>query len=232
MLAIWQKDRSSAVGDALQHAITMQYMLDTNEMEGGVTGAHWDTQEHWLLCGVALRVGDSDSRHQGHLKVHTAEAPQEEDVSEASVDESESTAPTPPQMKRTAKVVPTLGIAARNETPLSNKKKAKEKGKESEKAEDTEDEEADEEVEQDDLEHVMGTRKRKQTPTCFFEASPDGAPKDQPKKKAKTAGAEFKPSSHFGSQPSRGIVASPSGGSSVARSLSAELAKAAAPKKK
>ena len=44
--AIRQKDLSSAVGGALQHAIVMRYMLDTDHMEDGVTGAHWDTQEH------------------------------------------------------------------------------------------------------------------------------------------------------------------------------------------
>ena len=231
--AIRQKDLSSAVGGALQHhAIIMRYMLDTDQMEDGVTGAHWDTQEHWLLRGIPLWVWDSDRGHQGHQKLHAAEAPQEQDVSEAPVDDSESTAPTLPKMKKTAPIVPSRGTAAGKGTPSSRKKKAKEKRKESEKAEESEDEEADEEVEEDDGDQVMETQKRKPTPAYPFDASPHDAPKDQPKEKAKTAGAEFKPSSRSGSQPSLGTVGSPGGGSSVARSPSAKLAKAAAPKKK
>ena len=52
--AIKQKDLSSAVGAALQHAIIMRYMLHDNQMEQGVTGATWDTQEHWLLRAILL----------------------------------------------------------------------------------------------------------------------------------------------------------------------------------
>ena len=37
--AIKQKDLSSAVGGALQHAIIMRYMLEDDQMEQGVTGA-------------------------------------------------------------------------------------------------------------------------------------------------------------------------------------------------
>ena len=44
--AIKQKDPSNAVGGALQHAIIMRYMLEDDQMEQGVTGATWDTQEH------------------------------------------------------------------------------------------------------------------------------------------------------------------------------------------
>ena len=214
--------------------IVMRHMLDNDQMEDGITGARWDTQEHWLLRGIPLWVWDSDRGHQGHQKVHATEAAQQQIVSEAPVDDSESTAPTLPGLKKTAQVVPTRGSAARKGTPSSSKKQAKEKGKESDKAEETDNQDADEEDEEEDPEQVMETKtqKRKRAPTSHFDASPDDAPKDQPKKKAKTASAEFKPPSRSGSQPSRGTVASPSGGSSVARSLSAKLAKAAAPKKK
>ena len=43
--AIKQKDLSNAVGGAVQHAIFMRYILEDNQMEWGVTGAPWDTQE-------------------------------------------------------------------------------------------------------------------------------------------------------------------------------------------
>ena len=42
--AIRQEDLSSAVGGALQRAIVMQYMLDTDQMEDRVRGAHCGTQ--------------------------------------------------------------------------------------------------------------------------------------------------------------------------------------------
>ena len=57
--------------------------------------------------------------HVGHQKVYAAEAAQEPIVSEVPADESESTAPknapTLPKLKKTAKVVPTRGTAAREE---------------------------------------------------------------------------------------------------------------------
>ena len=54
--AIKQQDVSSAVGGALQHASIMRYMFEDDQMEQGVTGATWDTQEHWLLRGIPLWV--------------------------------------------------------------------------------------------------------------------------------------------------------------------------------
>ena len=90
----------------------------------------------------------------------------------------------------------------------------------SDKTEEFDDDDGDEE-EEDDLEQVLETQqKQKWAPASHFDASPDDSGKDQPKKKAKTAasaGAEFKPPSRSGAQPSRGIVASLSGGSSLAR---------------
>ena len=41
---IKQKDLANAVGGALQHAIIMRYMLETDQMEQGATAATWDTQ--------------------------------------------------------------------------------------------------------------------------------------------------------------------------------------------
>ena len=54
--AIKQKHLSSAAGGTLQHAIVMRYRLEDNQMEQGVTGASWDTQEHRLLRGIPLWV--------------------------------------------------------------------------------------------------------------------------------------------------------------------------------
>ena len=169
--------------------------------------------------------------------MHAADAAQEQIVSEAPVDESESTAPKPaptmPELKKTAQVVPTRGTAAGKRTPSNSKKQAKEKGKESDKTEEADDEDGDEEEED---EQVLETQpKRKRAPTSHFDASPDDSGRNQPKKKAKTAAsssAEFKPPSLSGAKPSRGTVASPSGGISVARSLNSRLAKVAGPKKK
>ena len=66
--------------------------------------------------------------------MHAAEAAQKQILSEAPVDERESTAPKPaptlPKLKKTAQVVPTRGTAARKGTPSSSKKQPKEKGKE------------------------------------------------------------------------------------------------------
>ena len=146
-------------------------------MEDGVTGAHWNTEEHWLLRGIPPWVPDSNRGHQGHQKVHAAEALPEQDVFEALVDASESTSPTLPKMKKSTQVVPTRGTAAGKGTPSSSKKKAKEKGKDSDKAEATEDEEAHEEVKEEDAEQVRQTQNQKRTPALYFDASPDDAPK-------------------------------------------------------
>ena len=72
--AIMQINLSNAVGGALQHAIILRYMLEDDQMEQEVTGGTWDTQEHSLLRGIPLRVVDGDQGHQGHQKVHVAEA--------------------------------------------------------------------------------------------------------------------------------------------------------------
>ena len=163
--AIRQKDLTSAVGGGLQHAIVMRYMLDTDQIEDGVTGAHRHTQEHRLLPGIPLWVCDSDRGHQAHRKVHAAEAAQEQEVSEAPVAASESNVPSLPKMKKTAQFVPLPSTAAGKGTPSSGQKEAKEKGKESDKAEETEDEEANQEVEERDAVQVMETKKRKRTPS-------------------------------------------------------------------
>ena len=119
--AIKQKDLSYAVGGALQHAIVMRYMLEDDQVEQGVTSAPWDTQEQWLLRGIPIWVLDSDRGHEGHQKVHVAEAAQEQIASKAPVDDSESTAPKPaptlPKLKKIAQVVPTRGTAAGKGTP-------------------------------------------------------------------------------------------------------------------
>ena len=93
--AIKQKDLVNAVGGAMQHAIIMRYMLEADQTEQGVTAATWDTQKEWLLRCIPLWVLDSNRGHQGHQKVHAAEAVQEQIVIEAPADDSESTAPAP-----------------------------------------------------------------------------------------------------------------------------------------
>ena len=50
---IKQEELSSAVGDALQHAIIMRYMLEHHRIAQRVTVAPWDTQEHWPLHGIS-----------------------------------------------------------------------------------------------------------------------------------------------------------------------------------
>ena len=139
-----------------------------------------------------------------------------------------------PKLKKSAQVVPTWSTAAGEGTPSSSKKQAKEEGRATDKAEDTDDEDAVEEEEEEDLDQILETQlKRQRGPASHFDASPDDVGKIQPKKKAKTAAsasAELKLPSRSGSQPSHGIVASPSGGGSVARSVNARLAKVAAPK--
>ena len=156
---IKQKDFSSAVGGALQHAIIMRYMSEDDQMEQGVTGATWDTQEHWLLRGIQVWVLDSDRGEEGHQNVLVAEGAQEQIVSEAPVEDSQSTttkpAPTLPKLKKSAQVVPTRGTAAGKGIPSSSKKQAKEKGKELDKAEETADEDGNEEEVEEDLDQVL-----------------------------------------------------------------------------
>ena len=238
--AIKQKDLANAVGAALQLAIIMRYMLDADQTEQGATAATWDTQEEWLLRGIPLWVSDSNRRYEGHQKVHAAEAVQEKGMTEAPADDTEPVAPAPTlpmqaKVKKTAKVVPTQGTAARKGSPSSSKKQAKEKEKESDKPGESDDDDADEQEEEEDPKQVLETQsKRKQAPASHFDASHESG-KDQPKKKAKTAvgaSAEFKPPSCTGAQPSPGTVASQSGTSAVARNPGSRLAKVAGPKKK
>ena len=162
-------------------------------------------------------------------------------VTEAPPDGSEHVAPAPTlpsqaKVKKTAKVVPTQGTAARKGTSSSSKKQAKGKEKESKKPGESDDDDAEKETEEGDLAQVLETQqKRKRAPATHFDASPDDSGKDQPKKKAMTAttaSSEFKPPSCSGAKPSRCTVASPSGTSTVARSLGSGLAKVAGPKKK
>ena len=150
--AIKQKDLVNAVGGALQHAIIMRYKLEAYQSEQGVTAATWDTQEEWLQRGIPLLVLDSNRGHEGHQKVHDAEAVQEQIVTEAPADGSEPTAPAPtlPKLKKTARVVPTRGTAAEKGTPSSSKKQAKGKEKESDKPGESDDDDADEETEEED----------------------------------------------------------------------------------
>ena len=136
--AIKQKDLANAVGGALQHAIIMRYMLKADQTEQGATAATWDTQEEWLLRGIPLWGLDNNRGYEGHQKVHAAEAVQEEVVTEAPAGDTEPVAPPPTlpsqaKVKKTAKVVPTQGTAARIGTPSSSKKQAKGKKKESDK---------------------------------------------------------------------------------------------------
>ena len=136
--AIKQKDLGNAVGVALQHAIVMRYMLEADQTEQGATAATWDTQEEWLQRGIPLWVLDSNRGHEGHQQVHAAEAVQEHVVTEAPAEDTEPVAPAPTlpmqaKVKKTAKVIPTQGTAARKGTPSSSKKQAKGKEKESDK---------------------------------------------------------------------------------------------------
>ena len=238
--AIKQKDLGNAVGGALQHANIMPYMLEADQTEHGATAATWDTQEEWLQRGIPLWVLNSNRGHEGHQQVHAAEAVQEDVVTEAPADDTEPVAPAPTlpmqsKVKKTAKVIPTQGTAARKGTPPSSKKQAKGEEKESDKPAESDDDDADEEREEDDPEQVLETQqKRKRAPAAHFDASLESG-KEQPKKKAKTAAtasAEFKPPSRSGAQPSRGTVASPSGTSAAARSLGSRFAKVAEPKTK
>ena len=95
----------------------MRYMLEANQTEHGATAATWDTQEEWLLRGIALWVLERNRGYEGHHKVHAAKAVQEQVVIEAPADNTENVeaAPTLPsgaKVKNTAKVVPTQGTAA------------------------------------------------------------------------------------------------------------------------
>ena len=237
---IKQKDLGNAVAGALQHAIIMRYMLEADQEEQGATAATWNTREEWLQRGIPLWVLDSNRGHEGHQQVHAAEAGEEDVVTEAPAEDTEPVGPAPTlpmqaKVKKTANVVPTQGTAARKGTPSSSKKQAKGKQKESDKPAESDGDDADGEEEEDDSEQVLETQqKRKRASAAHFHASPESG-KEQPKKKAKTAAtasAEFKPPSRSGAQPSRGIVASPSGTSAVARSLGSGWAKVAGPKKK
>ena len=71
--------------------------------------------------------------------MHTAEAAQEQIVTEAPVDGSEFNVPN---LKKTAQVLQTRGTAARKGTPSSSKKQAKGKGKESDKPKESDDDDA------------------------------------------------------------------------------------------
>ena len=120
--------------------------------------------------------------------MHAAEAVQEQIVTQAPADDTECVAPAPTlpsqaKVKKTAKVVPTQGSAARKGTPSSSKKPAKGKEKESDKPGEPEDEDADMETEEEDPEQVLETQvKRKRAPAAHFDASPDDSGKDQPTK--------------------------------------------------
>ena len=173
--------------------------------------------------------------------MHAAEAVQEQIVTKAPADDTEPFAPAPTlpsqaKEKTTAKVLPTQCTAAGKGTPSSSNKSAKRKEKDSNKPGESDDDDADEETEEEDPAQVLETQlKRKRATAAHVDVSPDDSGKDQPKKKAKTAApasAEFKPPSHSGAQPSRGTVASPSGTSTVARSLGSRLAMVAGLKKK
>ena len=90
-----------------------------------MTGAIWDTQQHWLLRGIPPWVFDSDRGPEGHQKVHAVEAAEEQIVSEALVGDSEGTttepAPTLPKLKKIAQVVPSTksGYRSRKRSPVN-----------------------------------------------------------------------------------------------------------------
>ena len=172
--------------------------------------------------------------------MHAAEAVQEDVVTEAPADDTESVAPAPTlpmqaKVKKTAKVIPTQGTAAGKGTPSSSKKKAKGNEKELDKPTESDDDDIDEEEEEEDREQVLETQqKRKRAAAAHFDASPASG-KEQPRKKAKTAAtatAEFKPPSRPGAHLYRGTVASPIGTGVVARCLGSRLSKVAGRKKK
>ena len=139
-------------------------------------------------CGVL----DSNRGYEGHQKVHTAEAVQEQVVTEAPADDNEPFAPAPTlpsqaKVKKTAKVVPTQGTAAGKAAPSSSKKQAKGKEKELHTPGKSDDDDAEKKEEEEDPEQVLETQqKRKRATAAHFDASPDSG-KGQPKKKAKTA---------------------------------------------
>ena len=105
--------------------------------------------------------------------MHVAGGAQEQIVSEASGDDSESNAlkpaPTLPKLKKTAPVVPTRGTAAGEGTPSSSKKQGNKEGKESDKAKETDDEDGDKEEEEEDLDQVLERhKKRKRAPASHI----------------------------------------------------------------
>ena len=121
-------------------------------------------------------------------------------------------------------------------TPSRRKRQAKGKEKESDKPGESDDGHANNETEEEDPAQVLETRqKRKRLPASQFHASTYDSGKDQSTNQAKTAvtaSAEFKPPSRSGAQSSGATVASPSGTSTVARSLGCTLAEVAGRKKK
>ena len=100
--------------------------------------------------GIPLWVLDSNRRHEGHQRVHAAEAVQEDVVTEAPADDTEPVAPAPTlpmqaKVKKTAKVIPTQGTADGKGTPSSSKKQATGKEKEWDKPTESDDDDTDEE---------------------------------------------------------------------------------------
>ena len=49
-------------------------MLEDNQVEQGVTGAPWDSQEEWLLRRIPRCALDSDRGQEGHQKEQAAQA--------------------------------------------------------------------------------------------------------------------------------------------------------------
>ena len=98
-------------------------------------------------------------------------------MTEAPADDTEPVAPAPTlpmqaKVKKTAKVIPTQGTAARKGTPSSCKKQAKGKDKESDKPGESDDDDADKEEEEEDPDQVLETQpKRKRAPAAHLDAS-------------------------------------------------------------
>ena len=119
--AIKQNNLANSVGGARPHASIMRYMFEADQTEQRATAATWDTQEGWLLRSIPPWVLYSSREFKGHQKVHAAEAVQERIVTEAPTDDNGPVAPAPTlpsqaKVNKTAKVVPTQGTAALNET--------------------------------------------------------------------------------------------------------------------
>ena len=101
------------------------------------------SREQQLQLGILKKSGfsvachcgffDSNRGHEGHQQVHAAKAVQEDVVTEAPANDTEPVAPAPTlpmqaKVKKTAKVIPTQGIAAGKGTPSSSKRQSKGKG--------------------------------------------------------------------------------------------------------